>query len=173
MPNLAPWRSKPKPVETPAVSQVDAAGETITLAQLTLLTGKPQALRAVLRGLRANGAVEVGIGHHRGRAVHNAIALAAKSGSLATIDTVEVGVHYTDLDHWMVEIFTQARALHVQVIATTQSSEVVEALAQIATDTRATAADIVLVKCGTGLDKAPVLGPHNIVSAAEQKIETR
>ena len=169
----APGRRKPKHVEARTVREVDAGGETITLARLTLLTGRPEALRAVLNALRSTGAVEVGIGHDRGRAVNTAIALAANSASMATIDTVEVGVHYTDLERWMAQINTQARELRVQVIATTQSAEAVGALARVATDTGASAADIVLVKCGTGLHKAPVLEPHNIVSAVEQQIETR
>ena len=166
-------RRKPKRVEARFVQEINAGGETITLARLTLLTGKPKALRVVLNAVRATGAVEVGIGHDRGRAVNTAMTLAANSGSLATIDSVEVGVHYTDLDDWIAQIDTQTRKLRVQVIATTQSTEAVAALARVATDTGASAADIVLVKCGTGLHKAPVLKPHHIVTAIEQQIETR
>ena len=168
-----PGRGKGKRVEARRVREVDANGELITLARLTLLTGRPKALRAVLDALRLTGAVEVGIGHDRGRAVNTAIAHAANSTALATIDTVEVGVHYTDLDRWMAQINTQARELRVQVIATTQSTEAVGALARVATDAGADAADIVLVKCGTGLRKAPVLEPHDIVTAVGQQIETR
>ena len=167
------WQRKPKRIETRAVRQIDAGGETITLAQLTVLTGRPEALRAVLDALRSGGAIEVGIGHKRGRALNSAIAHAAKNKSLATIDTVEVGVHYTDLKRWVAQINTQARELRVQVVATTQSAEVVGAVAEVATDNRASATDIVLVKCGTGLRNAPVLEPHKIVSAVEQQIETR
>ena len=139
MKTRTPGRRTPKRIETRPVAEVNTDGEIITLARLTLLTGRPKALRAVLNTLRSTGAVEVGIGHNRGRAVNTAIALAASRGSLATIDTIEVGVHYTDLDRWMAQINTQSRELRVQVIATTQSAEAVGALARVATDTGATA----------------------------------
>ena len=173
-----PWRGAPKRAEARTVREVDAGGETLTLARLTLLTGKPKALRAVLDALRASGAVEVGIGHRARlgalwRAVRTAITHASTTGSIATIDTVEIGVHYTDLERWIAQIHAQGRKHTVQVLATTQSAETVAALARVACDSGADAADIVLVKCGTGLPRAPVLDPKAIMNAAAQQVETR
>lgn len=165
-----PWRRERRPKPRSIRMSIEAAGETLALAPFTVLTGKPRALRFALDALRAAGAVEVAIRHERGRAVAIAMAHGAKTGGLATIDTIEVGLHHTEIDDAMATLAADARRLSVQVVVTTQSVEVIAAIARLGTGG---ATEVVLIKCGTGLTNAPTLNAEQMASASRTGIETR
>ena len=147
--------------------------ETVALGALTLLTGDAQALRSAIATLGELGAIHVDFGHDRSDVIRRAVAAGAEHGRPVTIDTLECAVHYTDLPALVRTLVEDALERDVQVIATTQSAEMLEALASADTYTAAPEPDIRVTKCGTGLAVAPMLTLDKLKSAIHAHIELR
>ena len=151
---------------------VSVDGETIGLGgTLTALSGIPTVLRKITWAIGSPDTVHIELGHDRGAAIKTGVQLAAQRGTLMTIDTFECGLHYTELDSELANLYEEAVKHGVQVVLTTQSAEMIEALARLC-ETHPDA-DVRLTSCGTGLREAPSLKPDQIRIAAKQRLEVR
>lgn len=153
-----------------ALDTLEVSGETVRLGALTVITGTPTACTRVTDAL-ADQAVHVGVELDRGDAIARALLLAGTQGRVVTVDTFEYGLHYTELVPTLEALWDDAAKHAVQVVVTTQSAEMVEALDDLAV-TRP-GADVRLTKCGAGLGEAPSLGPDEIRIAVKQRLEVR
>ena len=146
--------------------------ERIPLGRLTVLTGKPHAVREVILELARDHALYVHVhDEYREYRIRTAIRAAAQDGAQVVIDTFEYGLHYSEIEAALEKLYGEMTTHGVQVALTTQSTDVIEAVASLC-DAHPDA-DIRLTKCGLNLPEAPSLSPKEIRIAVKQGIEVR
>ena len=146
--------------------------ERIPLGRLTVLTGKPHAVQEVIVDLvRAHTPYVHMYDDYREDTVAPAIRAAAQAGARLDIDTFEHGLHYTEIEAALEKLYDEMTTHGVQVALTTQSTDVIEALATLCG--AHPDADIRLTKCELNLPQAPSLSPKEIQIAVKQGIEVR
>ena len=102
-----------------------------------------------------------------------ALALVHAENGVLLVDEIDTGLHFTVMSDMWKLVSETAERLHVQVFATTHSGDAVDSLAAISRADVSGGGDVTIQRLERDKQRAVTFTEHEIVVAAERRIEVR